>query len=306
MKGQTFIEAFAEAPKKKKKGVVSMTGEAPREIKLQHYDVVIMNPPFTRQERLPIVYKNLLNQRFGEYRKYIKGQMGFFGYFALLADKFLKNKGRVALVLPATALHTRSSQGIREMWAKNYHVEYLVTTWHRLAFSESVVFREILLLAKKGSSIPNATTKVCVLKKLPNKVSKARELADKLRNIKEDYEDDDVIVKIHSYSELTKDTSDWNKFISLGDLKQIDFLETLLKSEKLVSLSSLTPSRENDLRHYKFKNFHGFILNKAERAERSSDIWVVDQIKNGILSASHVGRTQKVDIPIMGVSNQLY
>jgi type I restriction-modification system DNA methylase subunit len=150
---------FFNKKREKKKGVISLTGEAPREIRLQNYDVTIMNPPFTRQERLPEVYKKLLNQRFDEYHKFIEGQMGFFGYFVLLAERFLNNKGRMALVLPATVLHTRSSEGIRKLWAEKYQIEYLITTWHRLAFSESVVFREILLVAKKILKI-----KVCLQK----------------------------------------------------------------------------------------------------------------------------------------------
>jgi hypothetical protein len=118
MRGQTDLESFVRPPKRKK-GVVSLTGEVPKEIKLEKYDVTIMNPPFTRQERMPEDYKKALLERFKEYREYIGGQMGYFGYFALLADRFLKDEGRIAFVLPATTLHVRSSEGIRKLWAES-------------------------------------------------------------------------------------------------------------------------------------------------------------------------------------------
>ncbi len=297
MKGQTGIEAFIK-PEEKKKGVVSLTGAPPEEIKLDTYDVVIMNPPFTRQERMSKDYKQVLNERFKDYRDYLHGQMGYFGYFVLLADKFLNDNGRIALVLPATALHVRSSEGIRKLWAEKYHVEYIITTWHRLAFSESVAFREILLVAKKRKPPPNAITKICILKKLPDTLIKARQIAEKLKQINQDYEDEEISVKIYSYLRLIKDTTDWNKFISLSDLKLIDFLERILSSDKLTPLSSIAEAQECDLRHYKFKDFHGFILSDAKRIQRKTDIWFLDRIKGDILLARHRKLVHLVEIPL--------
>lgn len=249
MKGQTDLESFVRPPQKKK-GVVSLTGEIPKEIMLEKCDVAIMNPPFTRQERMPGKYKNALLERFRGHREYIGGQMGYFGYFVLLADRFLKDGGKMALVLPATALHVRSSEGIRKLWAEKYHIECIITTWHRLAFSESVIFREILLVAKKTHPASDAITKVCVLKKLPDKISKAREIAERIRSVKKDYEDSDVVIKIHPYSKLTSNTTDWHTFISLSDLRIVDFLEEILVSKKLVPLSSISEARRSDLEHF--------------------------------------------------------
>jgi len=286
------------SPGKKKKGVVSLTGRIPKEIALERYDVAIMNPPFTRQERMPKKYKRALLERFADYSDYIRGQMGYYGYFVLLADRFLKDGGRMALVLPATALHVRSSEGIRKLWAKEYHVEYIITTWHRLAFSESVIFRELLLVAKKTCASSDAVTKVCVLKKLPDKVSKARELAEKIKTARKDFEDENIVIKIHPYSKLTADTTDWHTFISLNDLNLADFLDEILSSKKLTPLSSLTEARRSDLEYFKFKEFHGFILSSAERARRLSDIWIADRIRGKVLIARHKARVHEVEIPL--------
>jgi len=103
-----------------KKGVVTLEGIGGEEIKLEKADVVIMNPPFTRQERLPREYKETLMKRLSEYRDYIHGQLGLYGYFILLADRFTKQNGRIALVLPATVLRVESARKVRELLVKNY------------------------------------------------------------------------------------------------------------------------------------------------------------------------------------------
>jgi type I restriction-modification system DNA methylase subunit len=304
LKGQTGLEMFAE-PETRAKGVVSLTGEIPEEIKLETYDVVIMNPPFTRHERMPKDYKGVLLERFKDYKRFLHGQMGYFGYFILLADRFLRKNGKMALVLPATALHVRSSEGIRRLWSENYHVEYIITTWHRLAFSESVVFREILLVAKKAKPGADMKTKICVLKKLPYKMSQAREIAEKIKTIEHDWDDEDLTIKIYPYSKLAANTIDWHKYIALSDLKLADLLDELLSSKKFVPLSSLAEAQECDLRHYKFKNFHGFILSDAKRIQRKSDTWFLDKIKERSLVARHRKLIHKVEIPLSCVRRGL-
>jgi len=296
-KGQTAMESYLK-PMEKTKGVISLTGEIPEEINLEKYDVVIMNPPFTRHERIPEDYKAVLFDRFKNYKDYLHGQMSYFGYFILLADRFLKDNGRMALVLPATALHVRSAEGLRKLWSEKYHVEYIITTWQRLAFSESVVFREILLVARKTKPSDNAVTKVCVLKKLPDKMSKAREIADKIKNLKHDYEDDEIAVKIHPYSKFIADITDWHKFISISNLKLVDLLEQLLSSEKLTPLSTLTEAQESDLRHYKFGDFHGFILRDAKRLQRKTDHWFLEKVKANSIIIRHRKIIHTLEVPL--------
>jgi type I restriction-modification system DNA methylase subunit len=127
-----------------------------------------MNPPFTRQERIPKQYKELLLQRFKEYSSYLHGQMSYYAYFILLADKFLKEGGRLAFVLPAAFLKTKNVERIRKLIAEKYQIEYIITGKRRLNFSEATWRREILLLAKKlkpGEEKSNVS--IVVLKSLP-------------------------------------------------------------------------------------------------------------------------------------------
>ena len=295
--GQSFLDSFVE-PSQEAKGVVSLTGEKPEEVRLETYDLVIMNPPFTRQERLPKEYKNVLLDRFKDYKNYLHGQLSYFGYFILLADRFLKPRGRMALVLPATVLSRRSCEGIRRLWAEKYHIEYLITTSQRLAFSESTLFREILLVARKVNADANLKTFTILLKDFPRNISEVREISETIKQLQADWENEKMIVKIHNYSKLKSETKNWYKYIAISDLRLADLIGELLRSEKLVPLLSIVKALESDLRHYKFEKFHGFIIYDESSAEKTIDMWVVDKIQQDKLIARHRKLGQKVEIPL--------
>jgi hypothetical protein len=87
-----------------------------------------MNPPFTRQERLPAKYKEVLFERFNQYKDYVHGQPGYYGYFVFLADKFLNENGKMALVLPASVLRLQSCEGIRKLWSERYVIDFLISS----------------------------------------------------------------------------------------------------------------------------------------------------------------------------------
>jgi hypothetical protein len=295
--GQAFLDTYV-APKKEAKGVVSLSKKRPDEVSLGIYDVVIMNPPFTRQERIPEEYKRILLDRFDDYKEYLHGQLGYYGYFIFLADRFLKDGGRMALVLPATVLGRRSAEGLRRLLARKYHIEFIITTLQRLAFSESVAFREILLVARKSNAITNAKTTVVVLKELPRTLTEARGMAEALKTFKEDWAVSKIMVKIYPYSELRADVSNWFKYIAVRDLSLIGLLERLLKSDRLIPFSSVAEAQRIDLEHLKFKDFHGFILYDESRAERKIDVWVLDKIGSKVLETKHRKLGWKVEIPL--------
>ena len=98
-----------------KKGAITLEGIAGKEIPLEKADLIIMNPPFTRQERLPKEYKESLSRRFNGYTRYSHGQLGLWGHFIFLADKFVKDEEKIAFVLPATILRVQSARGVRKL-----------------------------------------------------------------------------------------------------------------------------------------------------------------------------------------------
>lgn len=152
--GQTKLHMFVEeslAQHKVKRGAISGQGRG-HSFKLRPLDATLMNPPFTRKQLIGKDYRNLLTDRFKDYSDYESREQSFFGYFVFLADRFLKPGGRMGFVLPTTAIRQASSEGMRRLLRDRYDLEYLISSGHRLAFSEDAAFSEILLVARKRRS----------------------------------------------------------------------------------------------------------------------------------------------------------
>lgn len=220
-----FTKKF-EVPKEAyiKKGAIAQNGIAAENIPLEKVDLVIMNPPFTRQERLPKSYKNALNNRLRDYKDRLSGRLGLYGYFVLLADKFLKTSGKIALVLPATILRIDSTKGIRNFLIENYEFEHIITTYQKAAFSEGAQFREILFVGKRTSEHHGRHCLVTFLKTLPESTVAAKKLSDQLRDLREHldanktYTSSELTAKKISQQELRQNAANLFKVIACEDL----------------------------------------------------------------------------------------
>jgi hypothetical protein len=294
-----------------KKGVVRLGGKAD-DIQLKQYDCVMMNPPFTRQEKIGTKeYKDELISRFSKYSTYLDGQMGYFGYFVFQADKFLKPEGKIAFVLPATTLRIRSCKGIREFLSENYVVEHLIASWNRSAFSENTAFREFLLVARKlrkeNDARPDqeSVTKVSIVKEMPRTGEAAFGIAEKIQSNSE-IETEDLTVHSFPYSELKTNKSNWFMYIAVKNSQLVKELEELiLKNKLLVPLSSFAEARETDLRNFKVLDFHGFLIKNRSRAEKAIDVWVCESESDSSIKATHKHLDEKVTIPLTSLKRGL-
>jgi hypothetical protein len=158
--------------------VAGSMGEAERETwqELPHasFDVVIMNPPFTRAtvheaERLSV--PNPMFAAFGstaeEQRLMAKaterltkgtsanGNAGAASYFLVLADRKLKQSGLLALVMPLTLMSGESWEDSRRLLAKNYADLVLVSiagyAEADMSFSADTGMGECLVTGRKSS-----------------------------------------------------------------------------------------------------------------------------------------------------------
>jgi len=143
------------------------------------FDLVIMNPPFTRRER----FINLLRDEEKELlRKMeeVKGKAGYWAYFVVASDKVLKNNGRIALVAPE-GFFDQSGRSVREfLFSKKNYIKYVVKS-HLEFFSEQAAFRDYLVVLEKDYE--NDPT-VIILKKGLKEIS-IEELAENIRKFKE-------------------------------------------------------------------------------------------------------------------------
>ncbi|MFX0015763.1 MAG: class I SAM-dependent DNA methyltransferase [Promethearchaeota archaeon] len=132
----------------------------PKQITLDFVDLVIMNPPFVRQETLNKIrmsYKDELEKAFSEYSPHFDKKMGYHCYFIFLADRFLKPGGKLAVIIPASFLRIDTTLKIRKWLMKHYQIQYIICQRDKPNFSENTAFREVVLIAKKKASTKKIT-----------------------------------------------------------------------------------------------------------------------------------------------------
>ncbi|MBE3115842.1 N-6 DNA methylase, partial [Candidatus Bathyarchaeota archaeon] len=273
-----------------KKGSVTVEGVGGDAIPLEQVDVVIMNPPFTRQERLPNEYKNKLANRFIQYSDVLTGQMGLHGYFILLADMFLKDGGKLAFVLPATVLRLQSMEGIRKFLAANYQIDYVITTDQRSAFSEAARFREILLVATKTKNESKSSKCLFVnLKRIPVDAADADFLADEIissKSTNQELNDSDLSTGFVSQNDLKKTTENWFNEVTVREEKSL--LDFCLQQApaKLKTLEKVLENNKGKIlrgiEHRTGKPVSvssAFILSSETHAIKKEDRWILREIK---------------------------
>jgi hypothetical protein len=122
---------------------------------------VIMNPPFTRSDRISqligdVARRALIDAKltFGQEKLQETFAAGMSKPFLALADRLLKPQGRVAAVLPNSLLSRPAWRDVRKAIAENYTFRYLVVSWAEGTpnFSSDTEFREILVVLEKKVS----------------------------------------------------------------------------------------------------------------------------------------------------------
>ena len=139
------------------------------------FDIVIMNPPFTRNTTHEAVYADTFGAAFAAFgasdedqRDMSKrldnlkkgtcyhGNAGIASAFAALADRKLKSGGALALVLPLAAVSGLSWQEFRKMLANEYtDLSFLslgASDNDELSFSADTGMAECLVVARKGKN----------------------------------------------------------------------------------------------------------------------------------------------------------
>jgi hypothetical protein len=171
---------FLESPKlgplfSQPKWVVGKEGDKTPIQQLPFLDLCVMNPPFTRS-----VGGNLLFGQFpAKERKQMQQKLqrlvrrnrlpaninaGLGPVFIALADKYLKDQGRLALVIPRALLSGVAWKKTRELFEQKYHLEWLITShepghWN---FSENTNLSEVLVIARKRPQADEGERVICV------------------------------------------------------------------------------------------------------------------------------------------------
>jgi hypothetical protein len=167
-----------------------------------HFDLVIMNPPFTRHGAREGERTETHNPAFAAFNtteedqdklaQHLKvlgaggcghGHAGLASYFVDLADRKLASGGTMALVLPLSAMSGLSWDEVRNLWRKGYANILVVTIAEKSddtkSFSADTGMAECLFVATKTTSgMQNNRAIFVILDRRPDSVLEGEVMAD--------------------------------------------------------------------------------------------------------------------------------
>lgn len=266
--------------------VAAKDGFKSKRVLLPCMDVVLMNPPFTRIERLEDTYQDYLIGKKGilrKFAKYVKGQSGLHCFFLLHATNFLKESGRLGVVLPAATFSTEYGEKIQPFILNNYRIMYMITYESLSTFSVDCDFKEILLVAVKGKDVArsNWKAKVVILKEelIPNEIEA---LTNQLEVITGDVKSQKYEVRIVPKSEFRKERN-WMIFTRPYALK--NFTETLWKTQRVI--------RQKDV-----VEFHeGYHLDAPNFFRLPNDYWEISDDGELYITIRNKQTTVELNVP---------
>jgi len=293
--GQSRIEQWNQTDDATvEQGAVSSSGEG-TEFELEPLDVVLMNPPFTRKQHIDTDYRETLRRRFSEYEEYVHPEMGFYGFFVLLADQFVEPGGRVGFVLPAAVLQQQSLSGVRKLLSRRYELQHLVVSDYRAAFSEDSDYREVLIVARHrpdGSAEPVTVT---TLQSLPN-----RETVDELAVAMNDGGGSDHADVTTVDQSAFDETLDWMSVVREHAGFYYDFPE----SSQLTTLGEATASVIGGIRYNESSEVvdpRDTMLSEPRDVNVTTD-WRIDEATDEAITATsqYTGATVSVPTDALG------
>jgi hypothetical protein len=140
-----------------REGMTSQNQRYP--VDLEPVDVILMNPPFTKVERGIRRYIDM-----SRFEPITGAEIGLWGHFIPLADEFLADGGIYGAVLPINILRGRESSKIRDFIFKYWTPLYILKPTFNYGFSEWSEYRDIILVARKGTTPKDQDIKIGLVK----------------------------------------------------------------------------------------------------------------------------------------------
>ena len=155
-------------------------------------DIVIMNPPFTRDSLRHDQFRRVDERKVKAREKQLFANKPVHlssngNAFIVLADYIRRSdRGTIAAILPLVTATNASALGIRQFLGRNYHVETIVVSHdpERIYFSENTNIGEILVVCRlwTDSNQPKPPTRVVKLSINPSTPTGAVSVAQSIAN----------------------------------------------------------------------------------------------------------------------------
>ena len=171
-----------------------------QEFRYNEFDIVILNPPFTRPDSDPnssvpkAVFRGSSRNKEEEQKmrrargqkdwRVGDGNAGLPSDFVDLTDRMLKanGKSKMGFILPATCLTTSDWRKVRNMWATEYHDVVVITIadakGESCAFSADTSMAECMVVATKGKNPNTGRGTFISLNHRPRSVLEALEIVN--------------------------------------------------------------------------------------------------------------------------------
>jgi hypothetical protein len=144
-------------------GAVSMEGRGTTFF-VKPTDAIIMNPPFSRREKMPPEMRNKLNEN-QTLADMVGGRVYLWGHFIGLSFLLLKKQGVMGAVIPISVARGGATQKVRDFLLNNFTTKFIIVPSKDFAFSENSALKDILYIAEKRKPEQNDHTGIVTLKK---------------------------------------------------------------------------------------------------------------------------------------------
>jgi len=201
-------------------------------------DVVVTNPPYTRQEEME--YKDQIRE---EALTYLDGskipldaRAGIYAYFFTHSAKFLKNHGTMGQITSDTWLDVGYGEDLKRFFLDHFRIHAIV--WYDVrAFEKALVGTCITILEKEDKSKEARENNIVKFVRI-KKAMPTEEIVRTMETTKEDLENERIGVTVKKQKEL-KPEGKWGKYLrapliyykiiqhhkmtKLGDIAEIRF-----------------------------------------------------------------------------------
>jgi hypothetical protein len=157
--------------------VPTIVGEKEHEIFLQKFDAVVGNPPYTRWTEIPDGTQKLIRERLAKSMKKYKltpqvsrgVEPGIYTYWIMHATDFLKESGRLGMIISNTWLQTDYGVGFANFLLDNFRIKAIIDFGAKL-FKEALVTTCIVLAEKESNKAKRLENKVVFIYVPPEKI----------------------------------------------------------------------------------------------------------------------------------------
>jgi type I restriction-modification system DNA methylase subunit len=175
-------------------------------------DVVVTNPPYTRQEEME--YKDQIREEaltyFDGSKIPLDARAGIYAYFFTHSAKFLKNHGMMGQITSDTWLDVGFGEGLKRFFLDHFKIHAII--WYDVrAFEKALVGTCITILEKEDESKEDRDNNIVKFVRI-KKAMPTEKIVKTVETAEEDFENEHIGITIKKQKEL-KSEEKWGKYL---------------------------------------------------------------------------------------------